>query len=360
MSLPVSDPPAERRAELPAQSVLPPRPAPAKTLPPPPSRRRRATLVLLLATTFWGLSFPLAKGLALAQRGLLPLADSWFLAAISLVVRFGVASALVALGSLRTLRLLNGGELRQGLGLGLFSGFGLLLQMDGLSYTSASTSAFLTSCYCVVIPLIVAARLRRFPPLLVMASCALVVAGMALLAGVDWRTLRLGRGEWETVLASMFFAGQILWLERPVFAANRTAHATLVMFLVITAVCMPVALAHTRARGDLWVAVAGSPVIVGFLLALTILCTLCAFSMMNHWQRFLEATEAGLIYCGEPVFASVFALFLPAWLSAVSGASYPNETLTIRLLIGGALITVANALIQLRPAATLPAPAPAR
>jgi len=68
----------------------------------------------------------------------------------------------------------------------------------------------------------------------------------------------------------------------------------------------------------------------------------------------LEATEAGLIYCAEPVFASVFALFLPAWLAALSGGFYPNETATARLLIGGGLITAANICLQLRPRAVTP------
>ncbi len=302
----------------------------------------------------WGLSFPLAKALVLAQRELLPLADSWFLAALSLTFRFGVASMVVALGSMQTLRALNRSELWQGFGLGLLSAGGLLFQMDGLSYTAASTSAFLTSCYCVIIPVSVAVQRRRFPPLLVVASCGLVVVGMSLLAGLDWRTLKLGRGEWETVLASVFFAAQIFWLERPVFAVNRTAHATLVMFLTIAAICLPVTLAHTRAPHDLAVATVGKPVILGFLLALTVLCTIVAFSVMNHWQRFLEATEAGLIYCAEPVFASFLALFLPAWFGAMSGTFYANETLTSRTVVGGGLITVANVLIQLRPKVVTP------
>ena len=175
-----------------------------------------------------------------------------------------------------------------------------------------------------------------------------------MLAGLDWRTLRLGRGEWETMIASGFFAGQIFWLERPSFAGNRTAHASVVMFLVITGVCLPVTLAHTRSLQDLAVGAAGSPAIIGFLAVLTIFCTVLAFSIMNHWQRFLEATEAGLIYCAEPVFASVFALFLPAWFAMLGGVTYPNEALTMRLLTGGGLITLANVLIQLRPRAVTP------
>src|SRR5437773_1585310 len=77
----------------------------------------------------------------------------------------------------------------------------------------------------------------------VFLSCALVIAGVAVLAGVDWRHFRLGRGELETLAASVLFTGQILWLERPKFAANRANHFSLVMFVSMALVCLPVALA---------------------------------------------------------------------------------------------------------------------
>ena len=80
--------------------------------------------------------------------------------------------------------------------------------------------------------------------------------------------------------------------------------------------------------------------------ALVLVCTLAGYLIMNHWQRHVTATEAGLIYCLEPVFASVLALFLPAWFSAWAGIDYPNEQLTTRLLLGGALVTAANIFLQ--------------
>ncbi len=322
----------------------------ARPEPLPQSLHARATGWLLFATALWGLSFPLAKTLYLAQTRLLPGADTWFLAAASLVVRFGLAAGVVALGSWRTLGGLTRREVAQGVGLGVFSGGGMLLQMDGINYTAASTSAFLTSCYCVIIPVIVACRQRKWPPARVAGSCAAVLVGMAILAGVRPGTLRLGRGEWETVLASVFFAGQILWLERPAYARNRTAHATLVMFATLAAAMGPVAWVRSRAGGDFLVAAAGSPVVVTLLLGLTLGCTLVTFSLMNHWQRHLAATEAGLIYCAEPVWTSLAALILPAWLAAWAGVAYGNEPPTWRLLLGGALITAANVVVQWRTA----------
>ena len=97
------------------------------------------------------------------------------------------------------------------------------------------------------------------------------------------------------------------------------------------------------------VAACASGPVLGCLLALTLLCTLVTFTLMNHWQRHVGATAAGLIYCAEPVWTSLFALFLPALLGAWTAVDYPNEHLTARLLVGGGLITLANVILQLRP-----------
>jgi hypothetical protein len=69
---------------------------------------------------------------------------------------------------------------------------------------------------------------------------------------------------------------------------------------------------------------------------------------MTRWQPSITATEAGLIYCAEPVFTSLFALFLPALLSSVATIHYPNEHATLSLLLGGGLVTVANVVVQVK------------
>ena len=76
--------------------------------------------------------------------------------------------------------------------------------------------------------------------------------------------------------------------------------------------------------------------------SLSLFCTVGAFLLMNTWQRKVSATEAGLIYTTEPVFAAAYALFLPAILASFIGHPYPNETLTRELLLGGSLILLAN------------------
>lgn len=304
--------------------------------------------MLVMATACWGLSFPIIKAMALVQMRLLPEASTWFSAVYLVAPRFFLAVAVLVVwqgrGFWRVTRL----EWQQGVTIGLFSAAGMLLQNDGLQFTAASTSAFLTQFYAILIPAYLALRKRKLPGPTVWVSCALVLAGVAILGNFNWRTLRLGRGEWETLLASAFFVGQILSLEQAKFAANRALKVTLVMFAtqalaygVLAAVLTP----DWHAIAAPWTS---GPWVV-LTLVLTIVCTLGAYGLMNAWQPKITATEAGLIYCAEPLFGSAMALFLPGLFSRWAEVDYANETTTWTLVLGGGLITLANVLIQLKP-----------
>ncbi len=311
-----------------------------------PSKHLRACLWLVFATLIWGTSFPLVKAIWLVQEKLVPNPPDFFLAALATVARFGIAGILIALFSIRTLRRLTRCEISQGLGLGVFGGLGILFQMDGLAHTAASTSAFLTQFTCLFIPLWVALRRRALPGPFIIAATLLVLWGMAILTGFKLSGLKLGRGEAETILSALFFAAQILWLERPRYAANRVANFTVVMFAAIAVLIMPIALLTAPTPRAILTAYSSGPVLV-LVGALALACTLAAYSLMNYWQPHVSATEAGLIYCVEPLFTSVFAAFLPGWLSVFAGIQYANEHFTHALLLGGGLITLANVLIQL-------------
>lgn len=301
--------------------------------------------MLVLANLYWGLSFPLIKMISSLSGVFLPGAGSWFVTAMAVAPRYAIATALLLLLGLRRGARPTADEVRQGLGIGVFAAAGTLLQTDALPLTAASTSAFLTQFSAILIPAGLALRRRRNPGALVWACCALVIIGVGVLGHFDVRTLRLGRGEWETLLCSVFFTGQIVWVGRRRYAGNRPGQVTLVMFAVQGAAFAALTAATAPSPGALLVPWE-SPRWVALTLALTLICTIGAFSIMTRWQPRITATEAGLIYCVEPIFASVFALFLPAMLSSGTAVSYPNERATASLLVGGGLITLANVLIQ--------------
>jgi drug/metabolite transporter (DMT)-like permease len=306
----------------------------------------RACLWLIFATAIWGISFPLIKAIWLAQERLVPGPPNFFLASAATVVRFGVAGVIIALFANRTLRRLTRLEFTQGMCLGIFGGLGILFQMDGLAHTPASTSAFLTPFYCILIPIWVACRKRALPGLAVIASVVLAGAGIATLSEFNWREFKMGRGEAETLLSSIFFAGQILLLERPCYAENRATHFTVIMFATIAVLAAPVVV-FTAPSAHAIVRAYSSREVLALVGVLTLACTLAAYMLMNVWQPHVTATEAGLIYCVEPICASLFAVVAPGRLSRFADIDYANERITMNLLIGGGLITAANVLIQI-------------
>lgn len=315
---------------------------------PPESVRRKAAAALLVTCIFWGLSFPLNKAIAEIHAQLAPDEDDWFVTASTIWPRFVIAAVILGSCAWRRLAGLTWLEAWQGIGLAMFMSGGVLLQVDGLRHTEASTSAFLSQCYVILLPVVIYGRQWRWPPKRILFSTALVVAGVAVLADVDWRMMRMGRGEFETLVSTVFFTGQILWLDRAKFSGNRVMPVTFVMFTVIGLLFLGTA-GVLASRPVAVVQPLGSLPWVIFSVILAIVCTVIALTVMNAWQPRLRATEAGLIYATEPVWASLMVLFVPGWISAFAQLDYPNETVTLNLLVGGGLITMANVIIQLAP-----------
>ena len=304
--------------------------------------------MLLLATVYWAMSFPLMKAVGQVVGRDVPGASSWFYTAMMIMPRFCLAALVLALALGRGLLTMSAAEWRQGAMLGGFAGFGMLLQADGLQFVPASTSAFLSQFFAILIPLWIAVRTRRNPGLWVWGCASMVLVGVAVLGRFDWHAMRMGRGEAETLLASVFFMGQILSLERPEFALNRVLPITFVMFLVEASLFLVVALVTMPSGEALFTPMVSAPW-WGFTVALTVFCTLGSFLTMNKWQPRISSTEAGLLYCAEPVFSAIMCWFLPGLFSVWAAIEYANEAMTLELLIGGAFIVGANVLLQLRP-----------
>jgi drug/metabolite transporter (DMT)-like permease len=305
---------------------------------------RQARALLISTTVMWGLSFPLLRGLELAQRAIAPHVPDAAMACADVAMRFGVAALFLLPIYGRHLRNVTSREWSQATGLAFFAGIGLCLQTLGLAWTDASITAFLTQLYTLIVPLIVAVRDRRAPTLRVLVACGLVLIGAALLSPGLLRHFVLGPGEVVVILSTVFIACQIVWVERPVYAENRPGLVTLIMFLCL-AVMFGIGYFITGGTAIFASQLFGTPAIITLSLALVILCTVSNFLIMNAWQRRISATEAGLIYCIEPVIAALLSGFLPGWISQLAGIAYPNEILTWTLLVGGLLIVSATILV---------------
>ena len=305
---------------------------------------RQARALLIGATILWGASFPLLRGLELAQHEHAPHVPDSVLACADTAVRFGLATLFLLPFYGRGLFQVTPREWSQAIGLSFLAGFGLYLQTVGLAWTDASISAFLTQLYTLIVPLIVAVRDRRFPSLRVVVACGMVLIGVAMLSPGLLTHFTLGPGELVIILSTGFLASQIVWVERPIYAENRPGLVTLIMFILLTGMFVVVYLVTggtTREAVQLF----DTSALWELTFALVLFCTVINFFIMNRWQRCVSATEAGLIYCIEPVIATVLSAFLPGWISRLAEIAYPNETLTWTLFAGGALIILATILV---------------
>ncbi len=307
--------------------------------------RHRAIAFLFLATLFWALSFPLVQVLYIEQRALCPQASTFFLSLWLMVTRFAIGLILL-LPWVLSLRLrFTAREWQQGGILAVCGGLGMWLQADALAHTSASTCAFVTQTYCLFLPAYHCLRKRRWPSASLWIATFMVMTGMAWLSGLSWHQLTLGRGEWETLLAALIFTGQILCLEHPRYQQNRSVATTWVMFLGIVLLALPAAFAASDSTATLARSISSMPAFL-IIITMSLLCSIAAFLLMNHWQRHISAIQAGLIYATEPLFTSIIALFLPAIVGHWIGHEIANETLRLSLVGGGLLITLAVVIVQ--------------
>jgi drug/metabolite transporter (DMT)-like permease len=282
-------------------------------------RTRRTTLLAAAALLFlaacWGSTFFMIKDLL--DR--VPTLD--FLA-----VRFTIASLALLAVAPRALGRLSPAVRRHAVVLGLLYGVAQILQTAGLAHTPASVSGFVTGLYVVCTPLLAAAILRTRIPPITWVAVLLATVGLAVLA---LRGLSIGYGELITLASAVLYALHIVALGAW-SSAQDAVGMTILQMMVISVVCT-LATAHDGIvlpdRAGDWVSVLYMAVVVG------------ALGLLGQtWaQAHLPPTRSAIIMSMEPVFASVFAV----WLG--------GEDVTTRLLLGGSMVLVAMLTVELAP-----------
>ncbi|MEZ6087806.1 MAG: DMT family transporter [Pirellulaceae bacterium] len=327
--------------------------------------RHYAILALILVNALWGLSFPMMKCLNLqidqhfgvdhetASTNLRVAAAAWLIG-----LRF--AASLILFGVLfsRTIRSVRPPHACIGVGIGALFFIGLILQVIALGTIPASRSGFLTSLAVVFTPLIWAVLHRRRPRWNVLAGAATALLGVAVLAGVvvisegrlslaDDSVGRWTVGDSLTVLSAIFFSAQILLLDQ--FGRRYDSVAFTPSMFATTAVLGFAAFAIVRpyVSEDGNAEWGGLMMTPAFFLTIVLLCAIpsvIAFAWMNKFQPRISAGHAAVIYTLEPVFASIWAMSLPATLSLCCRVRYENEQFSLPLMIGGLMVLAANLL----------------
>lgn len=266
----------------------------------------RAAVGWLIAVCFiWGLSFVAVKA-ALVYATPLAL----------LALRFGIAGAPLA-GRLRGA---GREEWIGGLVLGMLFWAGFAFQTVGLRETTPSRSAFITILSTPLVPVVQYVVFRTIPPRLTLFAIALAVAGTWLLTSPGGGA-GINRGDLLTLGCAFLFAGQIVAVGH---YARRILPARLLALELATGAVLSLAFAPLLETPRLQL----TPAFAGLMLFLG-LGGYWTFYGQLRAQQVLSPTVTALVFCVEPVFASIASF-------AVYG-----EVLGPRQLAGGALILLA-------------------
>lgn len=281
----------------------------------------RANLMLLAVAILWGSSYVFAKevvnsgmhsGLINGMRGLL-----------------GASAAAIVFN--HSIRQTTKNDLKIGITLGLINFCGYYLQTMALQYTTPAKNAFLTTMYVVISPVIMwlvwHEHLQRKDGIAI--ACAVI--GMAILSGISPSHLSLQYGDFLTIISAIFWALQIIFFARLGYKAS-SPWAIIFTISGTQGVCGWIAALinerTTFAHIDWWTALPP-------LVAIAIVVTFMAQGLQLTAQHYTSPTAAGLILMLESFFGSA--------LSVVLGF----DPLTHRLIIGGAIMILANVIMQI-------------
>jgi drug/metabolite transporter (DMT)-like permease len=297
-----------------------------------------AAAMLVVACLCWAAFFSLCKNWQEAARAC-PGGD--LVASLTLLgVRAVLALAAFAVLKPRLFLNVSRRELAVGLFLGTLNGLGNILQVWGLASTSPALSGFFTSLASLWVPILAFVGFRLPVARATWAGMGLGIVGLAVLGINRSASWGLGFGDGLTVLASLAFALFILSLDR-LGRTVHSSHLTLVLIAVSGLPTLFLAVGAAAWQGQLmpwliWLAdIFRQPAVVRDVLLLTLLSTIVATHLMSTFQPRVPASRAALIYLLEPVFAAVVSIIVG------------HDSVSGRLLLGGALILSGNALVEL-------------
>lgn len=331
-----------------------------------------AVAALVAVNVLWGISFPTMKALNEVMSQLLSpgsqlstwsLSHQVALSAWMIASRFLLAFLFLGLLFFPLIWSATRAEWLVGGCAGVLFCLGMILQVIGLASIPASRSGFLTSLTAVYTPLLSSLILRKTPTKNVWVGAGLAVTGVLLLSGLlplfglsqsseDPQHIPINRGDLWTTMAALFFTTQIMVVD--FFGKRlRSANFTPGMFLATSIVAAFVflltgvstdgaGLEYSSQAGTSWWSMYLNWPFWVLLLVLAFFCSLMSFLAMNQYQPYVNAPQAAVIYSSEPIFASLWAMILPAWLASLCGIAYPNEKLTVELLAGGLIVLIAN------------------
>lgn len=280
----------------------------------------RYRLLIIAATIIWGSSFVIVKDVTNSMP------PAWIL-----VVRFTAAAFIMAVAFLKYRELYFE---RSHVGFGLLFGLAMFLayytQTIGITDTTPGKNAFLTGTYCVIVPFLAWALVRRRPNRYNIVAAVLCIVGIGFISLDGSLTMRFGDA--MTLVCAVFYALHIILVSQ--FAQGRNIYVLTMWQFVGVAICSLIVGGLFEPMPD-WAAV---PMDCWISLAyLAVACTMVALLFQNIGQAHLPPASAALLLSLESVFGVAFSVALGA------------ETLTLRIVFGFALVFAAIIISEVLP-----------
>ena len=293
------------------------------------NRPRAAEAALAWNTIVWGATFVLVKAALGHVSPLLFLALRFSLATLALLSLLGGTGG-------RGRQTAKGGTvpgrwkpILAGALTGTFLFSGYLFQTQGLRFTTAPRSAFITGLTSVMVPLLAALVYRSRPQVSEVAGVLVATAGMGLMT-LEGAVGSIGKGDLLTFFCAIGFAAHIVTLGH--FSEHVSFKLLSIGQVGAAALWALVLLGWVETPRLEW-----RPVVWWAILVTGLLATALAFTLQAWAQQYTTSTRTALIYMLEPVFA---------WMTSYFWA---GEGLSGRAAAGAALILGGVVLVELKP-----------
>ena len=213
------------------------------------------------------------------------------------------------------------GTLRAGALIGFTYFIVMVLELNGLRYTTTATASFIENSAVVLVPIAEAILLRKAPSAKTMLCCALGLAGIGFIAARGFSS-GIGIGEILCIIVAFVYTAAIIQTDREAKRYDAFVIGILYvgfMGLFGMAGSFIAETPHLPQTMSQW----------GMMLMLAVVCSSFGFAMQPVAQRTISSETAGLMTAINPL------------TTAVLGAVVLHEPFGILSIIGAVLIIAA-------------------
>ncbi len=164
-----------------------------------------ATPILFLAAIIWGSAFVVVK------ESVNSIPTNWLL-----FMRFGIAALFLSAVFWKRLKKIDEKHIMGSLWVAVTLYIAYIWQTVAIKYTSPGKNAFITAAYCVIVPFLMWLFYKHKPDKFNITAAIICIIGIGLTAVNPSELTNINKGDWLTLVCALFFALQIIAIERAV------------------------------------------------------------------------------------------------------------------------------------------------